>query len=174
MTTAYDTHDVFHALRSESRNDPRRRVGSTFNLDTEAEFRDQAASWLRDEYRLPTDTIGNADWTEVYQYFKTLNDPQAAANVAEDWIAKPRGVRAVQLTEDNFQRVRAWIETAGGDVVWTGQNAAGRKSMTLYAVDGEEDAWAGHYIVHDPARQEWRISEAAPFVADYDHQTTGR
>ncbi|WP_370943974.1 hypothetical protein AB5J62_33375 [Amycolatopsis sp. cg5] len=95
-------------------------------------------------------------------------------NVAEDWTIKPRSVRAVQLTEANFDRVLAWIERAGGDVPWTGDSPFGGRSLSIYTRDGEETIIAGHYIVHDQQRGEWHVAKADRFVADHDHQPKGR
>ncbi|GAA1961688.1 hypothetical protein [Amycolatopsis minnesotensis] len=170
--TPYATHDVFYELRTTPLHGPHVRIGTTFNLNSEAEFRAEAGAWLRT--RLPRETIDEANWPEVFDFFKTLADPQAVADVATDWATRPRSVRAVQLTEDNFQRVRAWIESEGGEVPWTGQSHSGSRSMAVDTVDGEHNAFAGDFVVHDQSRQEWRVEPADSFAAGHDLLQTGR
>jgi hypothetical protein len=45
-------------------------VGESFPMDSMESYRDAAKRWLGDKSELSTTTIEEADWTEVYEYFR--------------------------------------------------------------------------------------------------------
>ena len=170
---SFATHDLREALLDPDPRDPTGPpIGTTLPMGSEIAFRAQATAWLGST--LSAVTLSNADWSENYQYFKGLTDPDFAAQTAEDWTVKPWNVRAVQLTDANFGRIRAWIESAGGEIVWAGTGPDDRKSLALTTNRGEKTACSGDYIVHRGGRDDWTVHTTDRFLADHDRQPKAR
>lgn len=116
-TTAVST-----ALQTDAPNssDP---VGVSFTMSSLTEYRKQATAWLGDKSEVTSADLDNADWTEIYEYFKGF------AQVDEAAPESTVGQEIVNLRGTEVQvKIGRWEYTA----VVHGMNQRGKVTAVEY------------------------------------------
>lgn len=64
------TSRVFVALFQDKEGSPHQAAGETFDLTSADGYRSDATRWLSSHSDLPSSTMDEADWPEIYEHFK--------------------------------------------------------------------------------------------------------